>query len=154
MSAQNKNIITELSTVANWYELLILAKEGQQWPFDEALEHYLIMTLEHLKPESYDFDRIIAIDYLKAVEQLEHDGYQPLRQIGDQCLITTGLFPELGLQKNLSLSYYSSIGQQAYSIIGQLQQPELDNSLFLALSQHFLGLSDLLYTMRQIKQPS
>ena len=146
---QNK-IITKLNTNENWYLLLQRAKLNSGYNLHEELEHYLVMTLNNLNPESHDFNANVGIDFMRAITD-QSSNYQKLRQVGDRCLLINGLFREISIRRNVNLSYYSGIGRQAYQAIAadntSVNSQYINKRLFEDLSEHFVGLSDLIHTM-------
>mgnify|MGYP005995642045 FL=1 len=88
---------------------------------------------------------------MKALHQSGSQQSHELRNIGDQCLLLTGLFPERIEQKNLSLESIITVGQQSYLHIAlEHHLPRFNNELFNDLEEHFVGLADILYMMRHI----
>lgn len=136
------------STTAGWQSLVIDAELYSGYDFDEDLENYLVLTLDHFTAEDGLSSSIIALDFLKAMHVSGQLGGNLLRQVGDQCLLLSGLFPECALRKNVSLSYFVTVGQQSYELIANNTATVLDPDLFLNLSDNFVGLMDVLHTMR------
>jgi len=140
--------------LAEWYALVIDAQNETGYDFDESLQQYLVMTLDHFTTQDRLVTTVIAIDYLQSLNLSGKLGHSSLRNVGDQCLIISGLFPERALRKNISLNYFVSIGQQAYGTLA-ITNPnfEFDAELFAKLSTNFVGLMDVLHTMRQLPDP-
>ena len=140
--------------IAEWYALVIEAQNECGHDFDESLQQYLVMTLDHFTTQDKLVTAVIAFDYLQSLNMSGKLGGSLLRNVGDQCLIISGLFPERALRKNISLNYFISIGQQVYDSLA-LTNPnfEFDAELFAKLSTNFVGLMDVLHTMRQLPDP-
>ena len=141
----------EPTSTAQWHALVIEATKQTGYRFDESLESYLVITLEHFTTKDEWVNSIIALDFLSAIELTGSSGNHVLRNVGDQCLLISGLFPERVLRKNVSLNYLISIGQQAYYTLAFARQPfAIDTELFEKLGVNFIGLMDVLHTMRDI----
>ena len=136
-----------------WQSLVIEAQVQSGYQFDEELENYLVITLDHFTSNESLSHSIIALDFLHALETTGTSGQYLLRTVGDQCLLLSGLFPERALKKNVSLNYFIRIGRQAYAEIAVSQiQSSLSTELFNNLSVHFVGLIDTLNTIRLMHQ--
>ena len=150
-SNMERRIITSLSMSANWYELLQCAKEQSGYHLKESVEHYLIMTLDSFNAESHDFASNLAIEFMEALDSSEP---KKLRSVGDKCLLINGVFPEISIKRNVTLSYYAGIGKQAYSSVAQKNTDNssatFNNDLFNDLSIHFVGISDLMHLMLRL----
>ncbi len=139
------------TTIAEWQALVIEAQNESGYDFDESLESYLVLTLDHFTTDDGLASSIIALDYLNALDISGKLGKDLLRNIGDQCLLLSGLFPERALKRNVPLGYYIGMGQQAYQHVATVNpQFEFDTELFNKLSFNFIGLMDVLHAMRQM----
>ena len=143
-------ICTEFTGQSGWHLLVSEAVEKSGYVFDDHLQNYLVMTLDHFMEYSDLAGDIIAIDFLEGIQIKDSTiGQQKLRKVGDQCLLISGLFPERLQKRNVSLGYYIHAGQHAYWLISQ--QPKsgsLDRELFYELSEQFTGLMDVLGHIR------
>lgn len=88
---------------SQWLNLIIAAETQAHYHFTDELKQYLVMTLQHYTSELTLPDSIISIDYLEALRQSGSQQSCDLRDIGDQCLLLTGLFPER-IEKKKSIS--------------------------------------------------
>ena len=134
---------------AQWLHLIVEAESQAGYLLSHDIKKYLMLTLDHYTNDLTLPTSIIAIDYLNALNQKGTKQSIGLRNIGDQCLILSGLFPERLLKKNVSLDYTISIGRQSYShlAIDRHCHP-WDSDLFQELHVHFMGLVDILHFMR------
>ena len=134
---------------AEWHALVEEAMQRSGLVIDDDLKSYLILTLDHFTTKNKIASTVLAIDFLKAVELTGRESGYQIREVGDECLLLSGLFPERALQKNVSLNYFIGLGQHAYHLLGHQVLPnQWDPELFLELSQHFVGLMDVLHAMR------
>lgn len=141
------------SRIAEWHSLVMDAESSCGLHFEEKVEHYLVITLDHYTQANHLASTIVALDFLHALEKSGTASRDQLRHIGDQCLLLSGLFPERAKRKNVSLNYFISIGKEAYNLVAQYPRSVLiDEALFYNLSMNFVGLMDVLHTMRYLKQ--
>ncbi len=144
--------IPQSTQLAEWQALVDEASLQAGYHFDNNVEHYLVLTLDHFTTEKSLANVTMAIDFLLAFEKLGRQGGELLRQVGDKCLLLTGLFPERALRKNVSLEYFIGIGQQAYHILADFRFKQIyDNELFDKLSKDFVELIHVLQAMRQFE---
>lgn len=141
----------EPSKTAEWHVLVLEAQIQSGYRFEDCLENYLVLTLDYFTKEGELSSSILAIDFLLGLDGSERYNSEILRNVGDRCLLLSGLFPEHALQKNVSLNYFISIGQQAYKTLATIHtKHELDPELFFKLSNNFIGLMDVLHAIRQM----
>lgn len=137
---------------AEWYELVKHARDLAGYNHNDNLDNYLVLTLEHFTTSKTLASTIIALDFLNANHSTGQLGAITLRDVGDHCLILSGLFPERVKRKNVSLEYLISIGKNSYLTIAHHDNDHvLDSELFYELSIHFIGLMDILHHMRCIR---
>ncbi len=130
----------------SWHALVEQAKVDSGHSIAQGLDHYLALTLEaHLKDITLA-SNVLALNYLENINGQTHETLQKMRQVGDQCLLLSGLFPERAQKRNVSLEYYINLGKNAYLDIARAHpQLKLNNELFYELSVHFVGLMDILH---------
>lgn len=139
----------EPTTIAEWQALVAEAEVKTGYEFDDNLENYLVLTLDRFTTKTDLASSVIALDFLESKNIGSKHNALLLRDVGDQCLLLSGLFPERALRRNVSLNYFIGIGQQAYfSLSDTLLKREFDPELFANLSKNFVGLMDLLNSMR------
>tara|TARA_B100001093_G_scaffold515373_1_gene591563 strand:- start:1009 stop:1476 length:468 start_codon:yes stop_codon:yes gene_type:complete len=134
---------------SQWFNLILNAQSQTGYELGHDLKKYLMLTLEHYTTELTLPSSIIAVKYMEALSLTGTKQSLELRDIGDQCLLISGLFPERLLKKNISLDYTIAIGKQSYSqLASHKNNHPWDANLFLDLHQHFMGLVDILHFMR------
>lgn len=138
----------EPTKIAEWQALVVEARSLLGYRFDESIEHYLVITLDHFTNKNGISSVLLAQDYLTSINLESRIGVQQLRTVGDECLLLSGLFPERALHKNVTLNYFITLGKNAYHTVAIKPIPELSCDLFLQLSHDFVGLMDVLNAMR------
>lgn len=137
------------NNMARWYALVEQAKSHCGYQLDNGLDHYLVLTLDAFIQDNAMASSILALDFLENIDANSGSKVQSLRHVGDQCLLLSGLFPERAQKRNVSLGYYVDLGKHAYYQLSSASPHlKLNNELFYLLSQHFVGLMDILHQLR------
>jgi hypothetical protein len=140
---------------AEWQALIIESEVLCGYTFDESVENYLVITLDHYTKEAGFVSSTIALDFLKGIQLHDKLSVDLLRTVGDHCLLLAGLFPKRALRKNVSLGYFIGTGKQAYYLVANKSLlNHFDPEVFHKLSNHFVGIMDVLHAMRSISQDS
>lgn len=79
------------------------------------------------------------------VEMRSFGGCENSRDVGDQCLITAGLFPEHAIERGIPITYFVQAGTHAYlEYHGRARQ-----ELYGYLASSFVACMDVLQTLRE-----
>ncbi len=97
-----------------WHELIRDAENRAESSLDESLESYLVFTLLRHQGDTALGKRVIATEWLAALDRGSHLQRQNLRDVGDHCLLLAGLYPEQAERRLVSLSYFIDLGRNAY----------------------------------------
>lgn len=117
-----------------FYELMSEAKGITGMGLPEELESYVVFLLaNHIKKPNFTPQSSFAETYLTISNIQGRQGSALSKELADSCLFITGVFPEYGARKGLSISYYSNIGKGSYSKAAD----HLNMDLFSELSKHF-----------------
>ena len=139
--------LLEPTTTAQWKRLLQQAEDKANCSLDEELESYLIFTLIRFTQNPDLACRALAPDFLHGINKLGQAREQQLRDVGDQCLLLSGLFPQRAEKRLVTIQYYVGMGQAAYDHLGQLMRQALAN-LYKQLAASFVQLMDVLQNIR------
>ena len=141
------SLILEPSALAQWHALVKQAEDSYGCQLDEAMESYLVFTLMRFMSERKLGAKALAADYLEAQNLPTSLRLDQLRDVGDQCLILSGLFPQCAEKRLVRVSYYVNMGRSAYHhLSGQIQHATAE--LYRELAEAFVTLMDLLQTIR------
>lgn len=143
------NLTTNPGSPAEWRALVGEAEAQTGCVLGERLELYLVNLLIRVSTREDLFDGLLALDQLTGQPPLKPRA-EHLRDIGDQCLLFAGLFPELAEQRGVRLSQFVSLGQTAYRQLHDLLADE-HRAQFSDLCLAFTPLLDLLHTMRDLR---
>ncbi|HHJ19930.1 MAG TPA: hypothetical protein ENJ84_08960, partial [Gammaproteobacteria bacterium] len=78
--------------IAQWQKLLREAGEHSGVELDEELESYLVFMLMRYLKRPDMAQRVMALEFLEALQQDRRQREESLREVGDQCLLYSGLF--------------------------------------------------------------
>ncbi|MDF1654594.1 MAG: hypothetical protein P1U34_05725 [Coxiellaceae bacterium] len=146
----NKQFIIQPTSQAIWYHVVKDAHQQSGYQYNEEVENYLVITLEKFLTDNEFASEAVAIKLLEGLTDESFAQGDRLREVGDECLLLSGLFPERALKRNVSLSYYIGAGRQAYQALSHQPSEAFHNPvLFASLSTHFTGLMDILHLIRK-----
>ena len=134
-----------------WHDLVdeSLNKTGLQ--FSDSVHQYLVLTLQHFTKKTELAAVVVATAFLQNVNIETTGNAILLRDVGDQCLLLSGLFPDRAKRKRVSETYFSDLGKHAYYVLSFSNTPwQSSHSLFLQLFDNFSDLVTVLRAMRQL----
>ena len=140
-------LILEPTPQAQWQSLLHEAQSACHHRLDESLESYLVFLLMRFTDRPECLARIMAEDYLQSQSLHGEQRAERLREVGDHCLLFSGLFPQQAERRLVHVSYFVNIGRGSY----QQLSASLDRgwaSVYHHLSEAFVVLMDILHAMR------
>lgn len=111
------------------------ADTGLELP--ESIESYVVVLLAH-HMDRPDFlpEHSFAEAYLK----LKRPANYSAKELGDACLMVSGVFKNYGKSHGLTREYYQNIGISCYDMVSRT----LHQELFYSLSVHFCFVSDFI----------
>ncbi|MEO5573983.1 MAG: hypothetical protein ABIR48_05825 [Gammaproteobacteria bacterium] len=145
-------LVAHATATAQWHALVTEAESAAACPLVEELESYLVFLLMRFSRKPEMTGNIIALDYLNGMLARGHVKQSRLRDVGDQCLLYSGLFPQQAGHRRVRISYFVDLGRSAY----QQLSCGLGNSyaeLYAHLSQDFVALMDVLHAIRRLGSP-
>ncbi len=138
------------SQAADWQKLVSEAEAELGVSLDEDTESYLVFTLMHYSRRPDMASRVMALDYLQAMHNSGSVAEQQMREVADQCLLLTGLFPARARRRRVSLTYYVDLGRSAYQ---QLAENLASMTEFYSrMAQQFIQAMDTLHTIRRMSE--
>ncbi len=140
-------MILHPTDVAQWHSLVHEAQASCQLILGEELESYLVFLLKRFTTKADLASSILALEYLYNTKVKGSDKQYKLRDIGDKCLLFSGLFPGRARRANVKISYFVDLGQMAYSDLSEIGKADL-SELFSSLAQEFVPLMDVLQSIR------
>ena len=140
-------LILEPTPQAQWQALVQEAQSVCDRHLDESLESYLVFMLMRFADKPQCIARIMAEDYLNSQALHGEQRAGMLREVGDHCLLFSGLFPQLAERRLVRISYFVTIGRSSYQQLSAV----LDrgwSTVYRHLSEAFIVLMDILHAMR------
>jgi hypothetical protein len=144
-----KRLVLEPTSMAQWHTLVQEARQMSSVSLSDDLENYLIFLLMHFMNHPEMVNNILALDFIQNIQNPKIENQQIIRDIGDKCLLYSGLFPGIAKRRHVEISYYVTLGKHAYFSLSASHQNTL-SPLFADLSDHFVGLMDVLHSMRTL----
>ena len=144
----SEKLLLEATTTAQWQALLQQAEEKCLCQLDEELESYLIFTLIRFTQDPELASKPLALDFLRSHHLYGNARENHLRDVGDQCLLVSGLFPQQVQKRMVSPRYYVDLGRSAYHHLSELLIRSFAD-LYQHLATSFVLLMDVLQNLRQ-----
>ncbi len=127
-----------------WQDLVKMAEENCQVRLEIELESYLISLLIRYTNQPSLANQLFVKDFLQTVElDASYVRDNALRDIGDKCLIYSGLFPKAAAKKQVNISYFVQLGQSSYAHISKAA-----TTIYRLLADQFVVLMDILQSIR------
>lgn len=149
----SKQFILDSSELSQWHTLVHEAERDYGCQLDEAMQSYLVFTLMRFAKNQQLNSHALAIDYLNTQRLPNSLRSDQLRNIGDQCLLVSGLYPQSAEKRQVGVTYYVDLGRSAYHHISTVTQQGIAE-LYQQLAESFILLMDLLQTIRQYSSPA
>ena len=143
----SQNLLLEPSATAQWKRLLTLAEEQSHCQLHEDVESYLIFTLTRFTRKPMLDSSALGPDLLNCNQLLGQAKQNQLRDVGDQCLLLTGLFPQRAEKRLVTVGYYVDLGMTAYQHLSDLLK-RCFADLYQMLAQNFVQMMDVLQNIR------
>jgi len=137
------------TATAQWQALVQDAEAFNGVSLNEELESYLVFLLMRYMQQPELASKVVALEYLDGAQAQGSERQERMRDVGDQCLLFSGLFPNLAERRLVKISYYVNIGRSAYMNVSGLTQAALAN-MYNNLSQSFVVLMDTLQAIRNM----
>ena len=142
------DLLLEPTSTAQWRQLVTDAQNSTHQRLDEELESYLVFLLMRFTHAPQVVMSIVALDYLESQLARGKVRHERLREVGDRCLLFSGLFPQLARRRHVSADYYVTLGQGAYAELSDTLSYSV-GSMYRHLARGFVALMDVLQNMRR-----
>jgi len=144
------SILVENNT-AQWHRLVLDAQEITQSPLNEDLESYLVFMLMRNINNADLNSKIMAIEYINSIKSSGSERELRLREVGDQCLLFSGLFPQRAHRRQMKVKYYVDLGRTAYLHLAEDLSAGMAK-LYQQLSDSFVYVVDTLLAIRSMSE--
>lgn len=136
-------ILLNRTPLALWQGIIQEAEASCEINLMEELEAYLVYLMIRYTNKPEFVKHIMANDLLAGLKLPSAGKQVALQEVGDKCLLFTGLFPNISTKRLVKLSYFVSIGQSAYGAISH----DTDD-LYHSLAVSFVPMVDVLQSVR------
>jgi len=144
-------LLVDRQATAQWHDLVKEAVAFNGVPLDEELESYLVFLLMRYTGKPELAAKVMALDYLHGAQAAGSERREKMRDVGDQCLLYSGLFPKRAEKRRVRVSYYVDLGRTAYQNVAEVAQAAMAE-MFAHLAESFVALMDTLQAMRCMHQ--
>lgn len=127
-----------------WYQIIHEAEAACEIPLKEEVESYLVFLMMRYTAKPEIAHHIMATDFLKGYGLKSNQRQLVLQEVGDKCLLFSGLFPRIAEKRMVKISYFVNLGQSSYANLSQGS-----DDLYCLLSNQFVSLMDVLQSLRQ-----
>jgi hypothetical protein len=109
----------------------------------EEIESYLVFLLMRYMDKPQLLHHIMATEFMGALQENRRKQQILFQEVGDKCLLFSGLFPQIAEKRFVKISYFVEMGQSAYFTLSKKS-----NDLYGMLSKQFVPLMDILQSIR------
>lgn len=142
-------LVMEPTQAAQWHTLVNEAEQAAHTELDETSESYLVFTLMRFTEKPEMAASIVGLDFLESLHRAGSQAREQLRDVGDKCLLFSGLFPQLARRRLVKVSYFVDVGRAAYGQL-QVQAHQQVSDLYGHLQSDFVAMMDVLQAMREL----
>jgi len=142
-------LLNSSTPLSLWQNIIHEAERSCRTPLQTELEAYLVFLMVRFTNRPEMVKQIMATEFITGLNLGPHHKQTVLQQVGDKCLIYTGLFPHRAEKKLVKISYFVNLGQSAY-----LNISNNTNDIYGLLSKHFVALMDILQSLRLVANHS
>lgn len=132
-----------------WVQEVKRAEDCCSTVLNKDVEAYLVFLLMRFTNKPEITHQIVTTHFLESLNRRNYERKLGLQEVGDQCLILTGLFPKIAEKRHVKMSYFVDIGRSSYSAISHAT-----NDLYGLLSTQFVIMMDVLQSLRQYSESS
>ena len=145
-------LLLHKTSTALWHALVGEAENHANLNLNEELESYLIFLLMRFTNNSQMAANVLALEFLNGLQQFGSSQKQVLQDVGDKCLLFSGLFPARAEKLRVNISYFVDLGQSAYGTLAQVNTKPSISELYQSLHKCFVPLMDVLQSMRELAE--
>ncbi|EIJ43823.1 hypothetical protein BegalDRAFT_2995 [Beggiatoa alba B18LD] len=142
-------LVIHPTSTAQWHALVNEAESMCHARLGEELESYLVFLLMRYLNAADIANSVLALEYLQTAEMTGKLRTEQLRDVGDKCLLYSGLFPGRAQRRRVSISYYVDLGIAAYQLLAS-SFADMRAQMYQTISTRFVALMDVLQATREV----
>lgn len=131
----------------DWKNLVSDAAASASIELNEDMESYLVFLLLRYLRRPDITSRVVSLDYLHAFLAMGARQKQQMQEVGDICLLYSGIYPQRARRKQVRISFFIRLGQTAYASLAEIHNNTIAR-LYEELAQQFVPLMETLHAMR------
>lgn len=136
-------LLLRQTTTETWQALIQESAQKASVLLTEELESYLVFLLMRFAKEPSLAASVMATEYLSANYTTRLIKQASLQNVGDKCLLFSGLYPGHASTKHVTVDYFVKLGRTAYADLSDITDNAL-SILYHHLSQEFISLMEVL----------
>ena len=137
------SLLTKSTSIALWQDVVKEAENRCSILLKEDIEVYLIAILTRYMNRPEIAQKVFATAFLDALHLRKNEREFSLQEVGDQCLLYAGFFPQAAIKRQVKVKYFVDIGRAAYITISRTT-----HDLYWSLALQFVILMDVLQSIR------
>jgi hypothetical protein len=145
-------LVVHSSATEEWLSLVHEAEAAAAYHLDEEMESYLVFLLMRFTERPELASSVLAVEYLQSMLSTGHIAQDQLRDVGDKCLLYSGLFPQRAERRRIKISYFVDLGRSAYQQLSARMEHGAA-IMYYRLADTFVSLMDVLQAMRSLGNP-
>ncbi len=142
-----KQLLLEPTATAQWQTLVCEAELACHRQLGPELQSYLVFLLMRFVDRPELAGAVMDTEYLRGTQSSGQVRVARLREVGDQCLLYSGLFPKRAERKLVRVSYFVDLGRSAYDELAHALARR-SAEMYELLSAAFVVLMEVLQAMR------
>lgn len=142
-------LVLHPTSTAQWQALVNEAEQACATHLDQELQSYLVFLLMRFTSRPELAARVLALDFLQGVSSRGRLQEEQLRDVGDQCLLYSGFYPEQARRRLVNHTYFIDLGRSAYGTLAERLR-HATAEVYAQLAEAFVHLRDVLQTMREL----
>lgn len=142
-------LVLQPTSTAQWHALVSEAEQACATRLEEELESYLVFLLMRFASRPDLAGRILALDFLNSLSSQGRLQEDQLRDVGDQCLLYSGFYPEQAQRRLVRSAYFVDLGRSAYGMLAERVR-HATAEVYNQLAHAFVNLRDVLQAMREL----
>jgi len=146
-------LLVHTSATEEWLSLVHEAESACAHHLDEEMQSYLVFLLMRFTERPELAASVLAVEYLQSMQTAGRIGQDQLRNVGDKCLLYSGLFPHRAERRRVKVGYFVDLGRSAYQQLSERLEHDAA-AMYYRLAGAFVSLMDILQTMRALGTPA
>ena len=100
--------------MAQWQKLILEAEQACAVNLNEETESYLVFLLMRFIEKPQMVSSVLGLEFLEGSQDFSHAREEKLRDVGDKCLLLSGLFPGRAEHRCVDISYFIKFDMNQY----------------------------------------